>query len=180
MRESALATLATFLLFLCTWTTALPSKTAPISTVDIEKAPLSMDGPSSSSNPPGSASALGEKEVPVELTSFAPPDHATLDTSYQEKLTLSFDIKATGVRRARIFVQLVGGETANKFVIRGASDSYALSLTNVPPGTYYWRFEIVTDSTDSNLRKQKFGPWEFTVGGGKVLSTTLQNQSGHA
>ena len=152
-----------------------PPTPAPVPTLDRGK--ISTTG-NVSAQSWGSRNGGGNGET-IGITALFPSDNASLDSSYQEKLTLSFQIKARDIKRIRVFFGLNGEESARSMT-RGDAGSYYLSLANMPSGTYSWRFDVIIDNGDGRTtKKQSFGPWEFTLQGKQINDYQDTSRSGN-
>ena len=112
---------------------------------------------------PGGGGSGGNGAATISITSLYPPDKAGFDASYQRKLTLSFQIRALNINSIRAYYGLIGEETG-RTMSRGIAGLYTLALSNIPSGTYSWRFEVfIGNGVNNGLDKNNYGPWEFTI-----------------
>ncbi len=109
---------------------------------------------------------VDEAESQASISSIVPIANASLNIGANDALTLSFNVEASGIKRVRFYLTRSGVGTS-KYVIRGAAKTYSLAIRDAPTGTYSWRFEVITNSNDNDLKNQKFGPWEFSLQKGK-------------
>ncbi len=182
MTRGHLRVIAAFVLLVSTRIVALPSQADKNGDIDITQSlvkphVVSLEG-ANNENRGSSVSPLSDKKLVVQqveqseskakISSIVPPARASLNMGANDVLTLSFNVEASGIKRVRFFLELNGLGTS-KYVIRSAADTYTLTLRGVPAGTSSWSIEIVTNSSNEDLKNQKFGPWAFSVQTGKQI-----------
>jgi len=125
----------------------------------------SSSSSSNSNNNNNLVQQTGDSVSKARVSSVVPPPNAKLNVGYTDALFLSVTVDADTIKRVRFVIESSATETV-KYTIRGQQSTYALELTEVPPGTYSWRVDVFTDSNNKDTRRQRFGPWDFTNEGG--------------